>query len=128
MGKGTGKAARPRDGRSAEARQRGQAAVDLVATLPFLGLALLVAAQIAIAGAAMWSAAIAARAGARAEAVGGGARGAARRALPPPLRGGAEVSDGDGVRVRVRVPGLVPGLPRLAVGARSALGVDGGGP
>ena len=102
--------------------------MEFVATLPFLGLALLAAAQIAIAGVALWSAAIAARAGARAAEVGNGARSAARLALPQPLRDGATVTDRDGVEVRVRVPALLPGLPRLAVGARSSLGVgDGAG-
>jgi hypothetical protein len=95
--------------------------VELVATLPFLGLALLAAAQIAVAGAALWSAAVAARAGARAEAVGREAEPAARRALPTPLREGAEVTDRDGVRVRVRIPALMPGLPRVVVGAGSSL-------
>ncbi len=102
-------------------REGGSASVELVTTLPFLGLALLVAAQIAIAGAALWAAAISARAGARAVAVGGEPAPAARRALPLPLRDGAKVSDRDGVEVRVRVPELVPGLPHLAVGARSSL-------
>ncbi len=113
---------------SAAGSQRGVASVELVATLPLIGLALLVAAQIAIAGAALWSAAIAARAGARAETVGGESRAAARRALPSPLRDGAAVSDGGGVRVRVRVPALIPGLPRIAVGARSSLGDTSGTP
>jgi hypothetical protein len=111
-----GRAASGRSG-----RERGAVSVELVATLPFLGLALLAAAQIAIAGAALWSAAVAARAGARAEAVGGEPERAARRALPPPLRDGAEVSDRNGVRVRVRVPALLPGLPNVAVGAGSSL-------
>jgi hypothetical protein len=106
--------------------ERGAVSVELVATLPFLGLALLAAAQIAIAGAALWSAAVAARAGARAQAIGAEAVPAARRALPPPLRDGAEVRDGDGVRVRVRVPALLPGLPRIAVGAGSSLGSGNG--
>jgi hypothetical protein len=95
--------------------------VELVGTLPFLGLALLAAAQIAITGMALWEAAISARAGARAIAVGSEARPAARRALPPPLRDGSTVSDRGGVEVRVRVPALMPGMPRLAVGARSSL-------
>jgi hypothetical protein len=108
--------------------ERGAVSVELVATLPFLGLALLAAAQIAVAGAALWSAAVAARAGARAEAVGGAAEPAARRALPLSLRKGAEISGRDGVRVRVRVPALLPGFPRLAVGAGSSLGSgDGAG-
>jgi hypothetical protein len=108
--------------------EQGAASVELVATLPFLGLALLAAAQFAVAGAALWSAAIAARAGARAAEVGSGAGPAARRALPPPLRDGATVTNRDGVEVRVRVPALLPGMPRLAVGARSSLEVgDGAG-
>lgn len=108
-------------------RQRGAVSVELVATLPFLGLALLVAAQIAIAGAALWGAAISARAGARAQQIGGEPGSAARRALPPSLREEARVSSGDGVEVRVAVPTLLPGLPRMAVGARSSLGPGGGG-
>ena len=111
--------ARPK---SNDAGERGSASVELVGTLPFLALALLAAAQIAITGAALWEAAISARAGARAAAIGGEARPAAMRALPPPLRDGSTVSDRDGVEVRVRVPALLPGMPRLAVGARSSLG------
>ena len=106
--------------------ERGSASLEFVGTLPFLGLALLAAAQIAIAGAALWEAAISARAGARAVAVGGGAEPLAKRALPPALREGVRVSDRDGVEVRVRVPTLLPGMPRLAVGARSALEVEAG--
>jgi hypothetical protein len=101
--------------------ERGAVSVELVATLPFLGLALLAAAQIAIAGAALWSAAIAARAGARAVAIGGEAGPVARRALPAPLRAGAKVKDRDGVEVQVRLPELLPGLPPLGLQARSSL-------
>ena len=77
----------------------------------------------------MWSAAISARAGARAQQVGAEPGPAARRALPPPLREGAGVTHGeeDGVRVRVEVPKLLPGLPPIAVGAHSSLGPGGGG-
>ena len=64
---------------------------------------------------------MAARAGARAALVGGDATAAARRALPPSLRHGAEVEDADDVSVRVPVPRLFPGLPRVMVGARAAL-------
>jgi uncharacterized protein (UPF0333 family) len=101
---------------------RGQASVELLAVLPALLLALLIAAQIGIAGHALWSAGVAARAGARAAHVGGDAVAVARRALPEVLRQGAEVSVADGTAVRVFVPVLVPGLPRLAVRARTALG------
>ena len=105
--------------------QRGAASVELLGALPFLGLALLAAAQFALAGGALWAAAISARAGARAVEVGRDGRSAATRALPPPLRKGATVSDRNGVRVRVRVPALLPGLPRIEVGARSTLGAGG---
>jgi len=95
--------------------------VELVAVVPFLLLAVLVAAQIALAGQALWSASVAARAGARAAAVGGDAVAAARSALPPSMRGGAKVEDEEGVSVRVEVPRLIPSLPSVRVGATSAL-------
>jgi hypothetical protein len=102
-------------------REEGTASVEMVAVVPFLLLAVLVAAQIGLAGQALWSAGVAARAGARAALVGGDAGTAARRTLPDSMRDGAEV-DGDGVvSVRVAVPGLLPGLPRLTVGAKAAL-------
>ncbi len=111
---------------SAGHRQRGTASVELVAVVPFLLLAVLVAAQIAVAGEALWSAGVAARAGARAALVEGNATAAARRALPPSLRSGTEVDDADGVTVRVPVPRLLPGMPRVMVGARTDLGSGGG--
>jgi hypothetical protein len=107
--------------------ERGSASVELIGTLPFVGLALLAGVQIALAGAALWGAAVSARAGARAVATGAPAQPAARRALPRALRDGSRVSDGDGVEVRVRVPELLPGMPPLAVGARSSLEGDGSG-
>jgi hypothetical protein len=94
----------------------------LIAVVPFLLLAVLVAAQIGLAGQALWSAGIAARAGARAALVGGDAAAAARRALPPSLRSGAEVGDSGAVSVRVAIPRLMPGMPRLMVGAKTGLG------
>lgn len=105
--------------------EEGTASVELVAAVPFLLLAILVAAQIALAGQALWSAGVAARAGARAAAVGGDASAAARSALPPSMREGARVEEGDEVAVRVRIPRLIPALPELRVGARSDL--EGGG-
>jgi len=113
--------------RSAGHREEGTASVELVAALPFLLLAVLVAAQLALAGQALWSAGVAARAGARAALVGADAGVAARRALPPSLRngarvsGGARVSDGEGVAVQVAIPRLLPALPRMTVGAESGL-------
>lgn len=101
--------------------ERGTASVELVAVVPFLLLGVLVAAQIALAGQALWSASVAARAGARAALVGGDASAAARSALPPSMREGARVEEGEGVSVRVEVPRLIPSLPGLRVGARSGL-------
>jgi len=107
---------------SAGHREEGTASVELIAVVPFLLLAVLVAAQIGLAGQALWSASVAARAGARAALVGGDAAAAARRALPPSLRSGARVGDSDGVSVRVAIPRLLPGMPRLMVGAKTGLG------
>ncbi len=113
----------PRIVSSAGHREEGTASVELIAVLPFLLLAVLVAAQIALAGEALWSAGVAARAGARAALVGGDAAVTARRALPPSLRAAAEVSDSDGVAVRVSIPRLLP-LPVLKVTAKTGLGDD----
>jgi hypothetical protein len=103
-------------------REDGTASVETVAVIPLLLLAVLATAQIGLAGQALWSAGVAARAGARATLVGGDAATAARRALPPAMRGGAEVSDVDGVTVRVVIPRLLPAMPRLTVGAGATLG------
>lgn len=107
--------------RSLSHREGGTASVELIAVIPFLLLAVLVAAQLVLAGQALWSAGIAVRAGARAAAVGRGAEAAARQALPPSMRAGAEVDDDGTVSVRVPVPRLLPGLPRLTVGAETDL-------
>lgn len=103
-------------------REDGTASVELIGAVPFLLLAVLAAAQLGAAGYALWSAGVAARAGARAALVGGDAAGAARRALPPSLREEAQLDDDDAVSVRVVVPAVVPGMPRLRVGAEAALG------
>lgn len=101
--------------------EEGTASVELVAVVPFLLLAVLAAAQLALAGQALWSAGVAARAGARAAIVGGDAAAAARSALPPSLREGARVEDEGRVSVRVLVPRLLPALPRVRVEAGSGL-------
>lgn len=106
---------------SAGHRDEGSASVELVAAAPFLLLAVLAAAQVVLAGQALWSAGVAARAGARAALVGGSATAAARRALPPSLRAGARVEVAAGVAVRVPVPRLLPALPRVLVGASASL-------
>jgi hypothetical protein len=112
----------PRIASSAGHREEGTASVELIAAVPLLLLAVLVAAQLGLAGHSLWAAGVAARAGARAALVGGDARAAARSALPPSLRPGARVEDSGTVSVRVPVPLLLPGLPRLAVAAKSGLG------
>jgi hypothetical protein len=106
------------------AASTGQASVELISVLPALGLCLLIAAQAVAAGWALWTAGNAARAGARAEHVGGNGVDVARRALPGPLRREAEVRSGDGLRVTVRVPSLFPGASMPAVSAGSSLEPD----
>jgi Flp pilus assembly protein TadG len=115
-----------RQATSSARREDGTASVELIAVVPFLLLAVLVAAQIGIAGQALWSAGVAARAGARASLVGGDAETAARQALPAAMRRGAEVREDGAVAVRVVVPKLLPVLPRLTVGAEAGLGTGDG--
>ena len=94
--------------------------------LPALAACLVIAAQTVVVGWALWSAGNAARAGARAEEVGSDGKAAARRALPSALRDGAAIRSGDGVRVKVRVPAIVPGVSLPSVTAASTLHSDGG--
>jgi hypothetical protein len=96
--------------------------LELIGSLPIILLSVLVAAQLVIAGAALWSAGVAARAGARAVLTGEQPRPAAEHALPEVLQGGLKVSQKDGVRVGVRVPALIPGLPETHVYGSSSLG------
>ncbi len=117
MSSGAGKAAHG---------EEGTASVELVAAIPFLLLALLAAAQIALAGQALWSASVAARAGARAALVGGDASAVARAALPPSMRKEARIETDEGVVVRVEAPHLIPSLPEIRVAARSGLEPGGG--
>ena len=107
-------------------KARAQASVELVAVLPALAISLVIAAQTVVVGWALWSAGNAARAGARAEQVGSDAEAAARHALPGALRDGAAIRSGDGVRVKVRVPAIVPGMSLPSVSAASTLDSDGG--
>jgi len=104
--------------------RRGSVSLELIGSLPILLLSILVAAQIVIAGAALWSAGVAARSGARAVLTGKAPEGAAERALPPPLRDGLKVKEGDGVEVGVRLPRLLPLLPETHVYGSSSLGGD----
>ena len=111
-----------RQAASSSRREDGTASVELIAAIPFLLLAVLVAAQLVLAGQALWSAGVAARAGARAALVGGDPAAAARRALPASMRAEAEVNGSDAVEVRVRIPRLLPAMPRLSVSAEARLG------
>jgi hypothetical protein len=106
--------------------EEGSASLELVGVLPFLLLAILVAAQLAMAGASLWSAGLAARAGSRAALVGGRGEAVARAALPPALRRGAGLATGGGgVEVEVPLPRLLPGLPAVGIGAKTRLGPGG---
>jgi hypothetical protein len=104
----------------------GQASVEFVAVLPALAVCLILAGQAIAAGWALWSAGNAARAGARAEHVGADPETAARQALPGALRHDAVIRSEDGVRVKVRVPALVPGVVLPSVAASSTLDADRG--
>src|SRR6059058_4482143 len=89
--------------------ERGQAAVEFVAVLPFLMLAALVAWQLVLVGHVAWDAAGAARSGARAALVGRDADAASRSALPRSLRAATRVTRpaAGGVRVSVPIPLVV---------------------
>src|SRR5918911_2503584 len=92
----------------ARERERGQASVELVAVLPLLVLVGFAVWQAAVAGQAIWLAGAAARAAARAQALGADPSPAARGALPPRFERGLRVrarEDG-GVTVTVRIPSV----------------------
>jgi hypothetical protein len=89
--------------------QEGQASVELVALLPLLALVAALLWQAVVAGQAVWLAGTAARAAARAEAVGADAPAAARRVLTSRLGRSARVTaarDGS-VTVRIRIPAVI---------------------
>lgn len=83
----------------------GQASIELVAALPALALAAVLAVQLLLVGYSLTIADGAAEAGALAGAAGRNAGEAARDALPGWARGRARVVAGDGrVRVEIRPP------------------------
>jgi Flp pilus assembly protein TadG len=104
--------------------QGGQAAVETVALLPWVAAVLLVAWQFALAGDAKSSAAVAARAAARAAAVGSDPVAVARERLPARLRPGLRVRarEGGAVSVSVRIPALATPLDLGRVNAEATLG------
>src|SRR4051812_9670539 len=89
--------------------ERGQASVELLGAVPAVLLVALLVWQLALAGQAAWLCANAARAAARAEAVGRDGPTAARSALPRSMEAGLKVesTSGGAVRVRMRVPLLL---------------------
>ena len=108
--------------------QRGQASVELVAIVPFVLLVGAVVWQLALAGHTAWLAAHAARAAARADAVGRGAAAAARSTLPSSMERDLEVKRlrAGGVRVSVRVPLVLRRWQApVSVGATASLGGEG---
>ena len=105
-------------------RERGQASVELVALLPLVAVLAGVMWQSVVAGQAVWFAGSAARAAARAAALGGDPRAAARRVVPARLERGLVVTRerGDaGVRVAIAVPSILGGGALGGVSARAAL-------
>lgn len=89
----------------------GQAAVELMAVLPLIALLGAVAVQCVLYGQSRAAAGSAARAAARAQAVGGDPVSAARMRVPVNLKQDLRVTHKDGkVSVRVRVPAIVKGV------------------
>jgi Flp pilus assembly protein TadG len=102
-------------------RERGQAAVEVVAMLPLLLLVALAVCQVLVAGLAREAAHHAAQAGAMALLQDGDAAKEARAAVPDWSRRRMAVTvSGRAVRVSVTPPSLVPGLGRLLASASSA--------
>lgn len=100
-------------------RTDGQATVELVALMPILAAVCLGCWQGVVAAHSWWLAGVAARAAARAEAVGASPLEAARRSLPSGDRRGLAVVRGTGGRLTVRMP--VPSVAgRLRLGRVSA--------
>ena len=93
---------------------RGQASVELVAVLPLVAALLAAFWQVALVGYTEWAVGAAARAAARADAVGADPAAAARAHLARSLENGLRVRSmsGGAVRVAVRIPTL-PGIPSL---------------
>lgn len=110
-------------GVASERSERGQASVELVAVLPAVAVVALLMWQAVVAGQAVWLAGGAARAAARASAIGADPAAAARAVLPSGLRAGvrAKALPGGGVRLRLPVPLVGPGsdtIGTIAVSAR----------
>jgi hypothetical protein len=110
-------------------RESGQASAELLGTVPAVLLVAALVWQLAVAGQALWMCANAARAAARAEAVGRDGPAAARSALPKSMERGLRVdsSSGGAVRVRLRVPLLLRAWQSPVTVAATARLAGGGG-
>ncbi|MEJ7892395.1 MAG: TadE/TadG family type IV pilus assembly protein [Solirubrobacteraceae bacterium] len=99
---------------------RGQAAVELVVLLPLICVVLAGAWRAVLAAHAQWSASAAARAAARAHAIGLETLPAAQRALPASLDERVRIEeDGAGVAVHLPVPEILPGVDLGTLTARA---------
>jgi hypothetical protein len=109
-----GEATKRRNPRRDVRGEAGQATVELVALLPVLAALLVALWQLVLVGYAEWAVSAAARAAARADAVGSDPARAARGHLAASLEHGLSVrADEPGtVHVAVRIPSL-PGVPSL---------------
>lgn len=105
--------------------ESGQATVELVALLPLMAVLAALLWQAVVAGQAVWLAGSAARAAARASALGTDASAAARRVLPDRLERGLVVrparSGGDGVQVAIAIPAIVGPRRLTTVSAHARL-------
>lgn len=109
--------------------EHGQSSVELVALLPLIAVLAGLLWQGVVAGQAVWLAGSAARAAARASAIGADERAAARRVLPARLERGLVVRrerSGGGVRVAIGVPSIVGSGRLTTVSARARLQEQGG--
>src|SRR3954464_2199901 len=100
----------------------GQASVEFVAMLPLVARGAAGLWQAVVAGQAVWASAGAARAAARAEAIGSDAAEGARATPPGSRRPGLRVdADRSGVRVDLSIPLIFTGGRLATVSARAAL-------
>jgi hypothetical protein len=108
--------------------ERGQSTVEFVAMIPVVVLLAGALWQAVVAGQAVWVSGAAARAAARAAAVGGDAEEAARRALPAALERGLRVKTGDEgkAEVEIAVPLVVGSGHLTTVSAKAHFEPQGG--
>jgi uncharacterized protein (UPF0333 family) len=109
--------------------ERGQASAEFVALLPLLVLLLAGAWQFVLAGDALWHARVAARAAARAQAVGADPAAAARAHLPRRLEHALRVRAGNDegdIRVSIHVPTVLRALDLGRVSATAHFERQGG--